>query len=282
MVDIIICSSSDISQKEAKELNLLYAPLQVNMDGNWYYDGVDLSYEEFNSSLETIQSIPTTSQVSPYIFEELYKQVKEEAVVITCSKEISGTYQSAMIARDGYTNIYIVDSTMGSIAERLLIQEACKLRDEGYSAKKIVEKLNQTKENLCLLFVLDTLKFASKGGRLSKTQVTIGNLIKVKPVLAMHSGKIEFVGIARSSKKVGKLLLTYVKEHGGIDFTKAYCCAYSGTDQSIVYKYIENSQIILEEEINNTPIYQTGSVIGSHAGPRAVLFAYSKLPITNK
>lgn len=274
MVDIIICSSSDIEFKEAMELNVMYAPLQVNINGKWYKDGVDLSNQEFNDRLETLETIPTTSQVTPLVFEELYKQVKEEAVVITPSLELSGTYQSAIFAKEGFNNIYVVDSTSGSIGEKILVKRAIELRDQGLSAMDIYKILEEEKKDIRFIGVLDTLKYLSKGGRLSKTQAAIGGLIKIKPVLALESGKIQVLGKARGPKKAGNFLFEYVENSGGIDFDRPIAIGYSGKDKSVVKTYIEGSHILYEGKIETLPIGLTGSVIGTHAGPNAALFAY--------
>ena len=274
MVDIIICSSSDITASEALELNVLFAPLEVNIDGTWYRDGIDLSAKEFNDRLESLETIPTTSQVTPHVFEELYKQVKEEAVVITISKELSGTYQSAIFAKEGFNNIYVVDSTSGSIGEKILVQRALELREQGLSAKEIAEILNVEKKDIRFIGVLDSLKYLSKGGRLSKTQAAIGGLIKIKPVLALESGKIQVLGKARGPKKAGNFLFEYVENSGGIDFDRPLAIGYSGKDKSIVKTYIEGSHILYEGKIDILPVCLTGSVIGTHAGPNAALFAY--------
>ena len=276
MVDIIICSSSDMTPAEAKEKNLLFCPLEVCVGGRWFRDGVDISAEEFNRRLPELSEVPKTSQVPPETFKNVFEGIKDAAVVITVSSNLSGTFQSAKLLAEDFENIFVVDSQSGSVGERIFIERAITLRERGLSAKDLAEALDKEKKAIRLIGVLDTLKFLAKGGRLSRAQAIAGGVLRVKLVLALENGEIRVLGKARGAKKAGNFLFQFVEENGGIDFSRPIAIGYSGDDDSVVRKYIENSRILYEGKKKTLPVSQTGSVIGTHAGPGAALFAYFK------
>ncbi len=263
-----------MSKEEAMERGFHFAPLLVQVEGEWYEDGVTMTKEEFNRGLEGYSSIPTTSQVPPYTFETLYEKVVDEAIVITMSKEVSGTYQSAVIAANHHPKIHIVDCLKASVGERVLIEYADRLIKEGLDCKTIVEKLEDVKDKICLLAILDSLTYVYKGGRLSKTQAILGSLLKVKPILTMEDGKIAALGKSKGVKKACRFIESYVEAHGGIDVSMPYACSYSGVDPSIVDKYFDQCTILTKEELARGAIEQTGAGIGTHAGPNAIFLAY--------
>ena len=161
-VRIIVDSASDLTKERADALNLDYMPLKTIFGETEYLDGVTISHKEFYEKLIECGTIPTTSQVSPHDFEAKFKEVKEAgdtAVVICLSSLLSGTYQSAHIALDGYEDcITLVDSLNVCLGEQILVLYAVKLRDEGLSAKEIAEKLEEKKKDVCVLAVFDTLR----------------------------------------------------------------------------------------------------------------------------
>lgn len=144
---IIIDSASDITKERADALGLDYMPLKTIFGDEEYLDGVTLSHHAFYEKLIESGVFPTTSQVTPHEFEKKYKEIREAgdtAVVITLSSLLSGTYQSAHIALDGYEDcIHLVDSKNLCIGEQNLIMYAVRLRGQGLSAEEIAAKLEE-------------------------------------------------------------------------------------------------------------------------------------------
>ena len=214
-VRIIVDSASDLTKERADALNLDYMPLKTIFGETEYLDGVTISHKEFYEKLIECGTIPTTSQVSPHDFEAKFKEVKEAgdtAVVICLSSLLSGTYQSAHIALDGYEDcITLVDSLNVCLGEQILVLYAVKLRDEGLSAKEIAEKLEEKKKDVCVLAVFDTLEYLKQGGRISKTAAWAGNILSIKPVIAIEKGEVAILGKCSRSKFLSKLLKTFDK-----------------------------------------------------------------------
>ena len=277
-VQIIVDSTADV-MPEIKE-RLKVVPLTVHFGETEYIDGVTIKYKEFYEKLVESDVLPTTSQPNPAAFEQAYKEVVETgdtAVVLTVASKLSGTYQSAMIAAEDYEDkIYIVDTKTVAIASGILAEYALNLVESGMDAKSIAEKLEEEKEKVCLVAMVDTLEYLYKGGRLSKTSAIVGGMLSIKPVLTVKDGEIVVLGKARGSKQGNNLLVTEIKKAGGVDFDKPLLLGYTGLTDVLLQKYITDSERLWKdgtEELRYTPI---GSAIGTHAGPGAVAVAFFK------
>lgn len=242
---------------------------------------MSLSQEEFYKKLIECGTIPTTSQIPPYEFERKFREIKEAgdiAVVITLSSLLSGTYQSAVIALEGYEDcIYLVDSLNVSIGEQNLVKYAVRLRDQGMNAPEIAEELNKVKHNICVLAVFDTLEYLKQGGRISKSAAWAGTMLSIKPVISVVKGEVIVLGKARGSKNGNNLLMENVRVSGGIDFSMPYCLGYSGLDDSLLQKYIKDSAALWEGKTDKLPISTIGSTNGTHAGPGAIAVSFFHL-----
>ncbi len=277
-VRIVVDSASDLTKERADEMQLDYMPLKTFFGETEYLDGVTLSHREFYEKLIECGTIPTTSQISPHDFEEKFKEIKEAgdtAVVICLSSLLSGTYQSAHIALDGYEDcITLVDSLNVCLGEQILILYAVSLREQGLSATQIAEKLEAKKHDVCVLAVFDTLEYLKQGGRISKTAAWAGNILSIKPVIAIEKGEVAILGKARGSKNGNNILIQEVKNNGGIDFTMPYMLGYSGLDDTLLQKYIKDSADLWVSQTSSLPISTIGSTIGTHAGPGAICVSF--------
>ncbi|MGN0403225.1 MAG: DegV family protein [Acetatifactor sp.] len=280
-VRIIVDSACDLTRQQAEELKLDYISLKTIFGEEEYLDGTTISHEEFYQKLIECGTIPTTSQITPYDYEKIFKEIKaagDTAVVITLSSLLSGTYQSAVIAMDGYQDcICLVDSLNVSIGEQNLVQYAVRLRDKGLSAIEIKEELDRVKGNITVLAVFDTLEYLKQGGRISKSAAWAGTILSIKPVISVVRGEVVVLGKARGSKNGNNLLMENVRQSGGIDFTMPYCLGYSGLDDTLLQKYITDSASLWQGKTDKLPISTIGSTIGTHAGPGAIAVSFFHL-----
>lgn len=277
-VRIICDSASDITKEMAQQWDVTVLPITVIFGEETYLDGVTMSHEEFFEKLIETDELPTTSQISPYDYEKVFKEIAEAgdtAVCITLSSKLSGCNQSAHIAVEGYSEqVFIVDSENVCIGEQILVEMAVKLRDEGKTAQEIVEVLNKEKKNIRLIALLDTLEYLKKGGRISSAVALAGTLLSIKPVIAVENGEVTMVGKARGSKNSNNMLINLVEKEGGINFNKPYSLAYSGLSDKLLQKYIVDSERLYEGKVNQLPVCTIGSTIGTHVGPGAIAAAF--------
>ncbi len=278
MVKIIIDSSSDICEKEAEKRGAIMVPMEITIDGKQYLDGVDINAREFFEKLTSCQDLPTTSQINEYRWNEAFESVTkngDEAVVITISSKLSGTYNGAEKAANNYEGkIFVVDSLNACVGERLLFDLAERLVKEGKTASEIADVLNEKKNKIQLLALLGTLKYLKKGGRISPLVAFAGELLGVKPVISVVGGEVKLVGKARGSKNGNNLLNELVKKSGGIDFDMPYAVVYSGLDDSVLQKYIKDNTELWSSNTKEIPEFMIGSTIGTHIGPGAIGVAF--------
>ena len=277
-VKLICDSACDLSQSEAKELDIIVLPLKTNIDGVEYLDGVTLSPQEFYDKLESCKELPTTSQLSPAEFEDVFRPAVEngdEVVVVALSSKLSGTLQSAVIAASELSgSIWIVDSENVTIGQQILLRYAVRLRDMGLTAREIADRLNRVKSRICLLARMDTLEYLVRGGRLSKTAGFAGAILNIKPVISAVDGEIKVLGKARGSRQSDNMLTDFIRKKGGIDFDMPVMLAYSGTDDALLKGYIDNSRALWEGHLDSLPVTMIGSTISTHAGPGAIAVAF--------
>lgn len=276
MIKIITDSTADIDLDYAKELNIDIIPLKVIIDGKEYKDRIDLQPQQFYDLLASSEVLPTTSQPSPQEFLNLYEEAKkagDSVIVMTLSSTISGTYQSANIAKDlaEYDDIYVIDSLATTQMLRLLVLKAVRLRDSGADVKDIVSILEDYKHKIRIVAFVDTLEYLYKGGRLSKTAATAGTLLKFKPIIGLREGNLEMFAKARGTQKATSKIIDLIHEDGEIDFDEPICIGYTGHDDGL-----DKFEQTLRDEFGFGEVLHgfVGPVIGTHAGPGARLIAY--------
>ena len=274
---IIVDSTADLMPEYKERVSVV--PLTVHFGEEEFIDGVTIDHKTFYERLIESDVLPTTSQATPDAFIREFDKVKkagESAVVITLASKFSGTYQSAMIAAEEYENIYIVDSTSAAMGSGILIELAFRLLDEGKSAEEIAHILEEEKKKIVIVALVDTLEYLKKGGRISKAVAFAGGVLNIKPVLSVINGEINMLGKARGSKMGNNLLVEEIERAGGIDFNKPVLLGYSGISDALLLKYIEDSRHIWEGNLEEVRYTTVGSVIGTHAGPGAVVVAFFK------
>ncbi len=276
-VKIIVDSTTDLIPQIKEKVETV--PLTVCFSDEEFIDGVTIDHKMFYEKLIESDVIPTTSQATPASFVPYFDKVKENgdsAVVITLSKKLSGTYNSAVIAAQDYQNIYVVDSGSVAIGAGVLVEYALKLVDSGISAKEIAEILEKEKKHIIIVAMLDTLEYLKKGGRISSAVAFAGGVLNIKPVVSVDDGEIKMLGKARGSKQGNNLLVQEIEKAGGVAFEKPLLLGYTGLTDTLLRKYVQDSKELwshAKAELNCAVI---GSIIGTHVGPGAVAVAFFK------
>ncbi|MCX4352141.1 MAG: DegV family protein [Lachnospiraceae bacterium] len=275
-IKIITDSASDITVSNREDLIIL--PITITFHGTEYQDGINLSHKEFYEKLIESEELPTTSQISPYTFEEAIRRVLadgDEPVIITLSGKLSGTYQNAFVAASEFEEkVYVIDSENVAVGQHALVEYALRLKDEGLDAASIAEELNKSKKRIHTIALLDTLEYLKKGGRISKAAAFTGSVLSIKPVVGVVNGEVAVLGKARGAKHGNNLLIEQIGLCDGIDFEKPFSLGYTGSDDTLIKQYIEYSKSIWEGHTDELPISTIGGTIGTHVGPGAVAVAF--------
>lgn len=275
-VKIVVDSTVDVTDEVKQQLTVV--PLSVHFGDVEYIDGETITHREFYEKLIESDELPTTSQPSPDAFAKVFAGIAEagdKAVVLTISSKLSGTYQSAHIAAMDYPDtIYIVDSKSAAIGAGVLAQRALELAAAGLSGEAIAERLEQEREDICIVAMLDTLEYLKRGGRISKTAAFAGGLLSIKPVITVKDGEIVILGKARGSRQGNNLLVKEIEQAGGVNYDKPVILGYTGINDALLQKYIQDSAFLWEGKLSSLQVTGIGSAIGTHAGPGAIAVAF--------
>lgn len=280
-VRIITDSASDMSASEHPALEVL--PLSITFGNEVYLDGVDIDHTRFYEKLVEGDEMPKTGQVNPYAFSQAIAAAREagdEAVIITVGGKLSGTHQSACtaLAEAPGGDVLVVDSNNVTLGERILVEYALRLVDEGRTAQEIATAVKAARDRVVVMGLLETLEYLVRGGRISAAAGAVGTLLSFKPVVAVQDGLVVQLGKARGSKNGRNLLTQQVEAAGGVDFSMPIALGYTGFSDALLTKYIEDSHALWaghsEDEL---PIHTIGATIGTHVGPGAIAVAFFKL-----
>jgi DegV family protein with EDD domain len=240
-----------------------------------YLDGIEITNEQFYEKLEQSEMLPTTSQVPPEVFADAFKKhldAGDEVVGIFISSEISGTYNSACIAKEMLVSerLFIVDSRSATMSLALLVSEAVKCREKGLSADQIAKHITSLAKKVRFLAAINTLKYLRKGGRVSATTAVIGEVLGMKPIVSMVDGTVQSVAKARgTTAAIEKLLQMILADLPDSRYGVAFC-------HSLAPDLLDKVTERLKEPLKLTDwlTCSISSVIGTYSGKGVVGFAY--------
>ncbi len=273
MIRIITDSTASITKEEGEKLKIDIVPLYVLMANKMYRDRVDFTDEEFYELLEDNQ--PTTSQPNPSDFLDVYnKYPDDEIICITLSEKLSGTYQSANIAKNmcDNKNIYVINSENVSLGLRNLVLIATKMRDENYSSDEIVNKVEELKSRAITLGMADTLENLKRGGRISNIKFIAGRLLNIKPLLIVKDGILQSHSKKARGRQSGVKIIAKSLDEYNYDNSLPVALSYS--------KNIENAKLLSEElkkynvHLKESDFFEVGSVIATHTGENAFIMSF--------
>ena len=278
MIRLIADSSCDLKQAEIIDDFVTILPMTINIDNEEYYDGITISNEEFYQKLPLAKILPHTSQVNSVAFLENFKQAVdngEDILILTISSELSGTVNSARIAKEelGKGNIEIVDSRLVTFAYQALVREAIKLIKQGLSLQELKSKLEELREKVILIAVIGDLTYLIKGGRVSKTQGFIANALSIKPLLTITNGKLDICKKVIGLPKAFNTVADMFNKNYEVDYTLPQYLGHSADLQKL--KDLEKV-LLSKTQIKPECVCELGPTVGTHAGPGCVGIVFFK------
>ena len=277
-IKIITDSSCDLGINFIEENNIELIPLLLNLDGETLKDdlGKSLGYREFYEKLRA-GSMPSTSQINIYTFEEKFKELLDkgyEILYIGLSSALSGTFNSANMARNNIleenpnAKIAVVDSISVSMGLGMLIKKACKMIEEGKMLEDIVQWIEENKNKVIHAILVDDLKHLKRGGRVSASTAAVGSILNIKPLLKLNnSGAVEAAEKVKGKKKALKRLASIVKEKAiNIENEILYIMHGDALEEA---QYLKE-MILQELNFKDVKVEYLGTVIGTHGGPGTI------------
>lgn len=267
-IKIITDSTADLPLHIVEKYDIEVIPLLVTFGEETYKDGIDINLHTLLEKMNGTSEFPGTAQINPQRFLECYKRYLDEGykiVSIHISSKMSGTYQSACVAKEMLetNDIVVIDSLSVTSGLGLLVIKAAKLKEAGLEISQIYDEIMKLIPHVKSSIVFNSLDNLVKGGRLSKTAGIIGNILGIKPILSVHDGEIVVTDKVRGNKKAIRTILDYLDNKG----------IKEGEESMIIQ--VENKDIVdaLREELKQkgrTFIEcEVGCVVGVHSGPNA-------------
>ncbi|MBR2970119.1 MAG: DegV family protein [Clostridia bacterium] len=273
MIRIVVDSSSDVLM--SNDENITVVPLSITIGDKTYLDGVDLNHDIFYELLVSSNIFPKSSQPSPQAFASVFEEAKANQDTVLCillSSGVSGTYQSAMIAKEivDYDNIYVIDSLTGSYGAYLLAQEAQRMIKENKDIHEIVDTINELKKRVMVYLSVDTLEYLYRGGRLDRKSAIIGSIAKVKPLIYVTpEGTIGVAGKAIGTTRIMNAIVDVTRKYEPDLAHRFYTICTLGENN---VEKLENK--IRERGITDINRVHMGPVIGTHVGTEAFGIIY--------
>ena len=277
-IKFMVDSTSDIPKEVAEKYNVSVVGLSMTFEDGTYTDWYELSGKAFYDKLRASKAAVTTSQPPMSAIADEMKAILEqrydEIIFYTISSKGSGTYNCANLAKESVlesypqAKIHIVDTLTYSYFITMALLRGVQLYEEGKSGEKIVEESVQYLKSLDVVFLVDTLTYLERGGRINKATMILGNMLNIKPVLSVRNGIIDTVDKFRGSKNVIRKLIEKAKSFGYNPQNPDFAIVHSDAEE----KANELLTAIREENPNAEPVLfgMLGGAVGAHTGPGVV------------
>ncbi len=275
-IRILTDSSADFNPATTKRRGVEVVSMSIQFGNASFLDGKTITHDVFYKLLQEGKTNPSTAQPTPADFLRIFEEARDagdQVVAVLLSSVLSGTYQSAVIARGmcGYEPIYLVDSLSATAGIQILVNYACKLRDSGLPAADIAGELERLKDRIRIFAVMDTLEYLRRGGRLSGFQAGLGAVTRLKPVITVRKGAVSIAAKAFGLTAAVQQLVKFLDANPVDDAFPSYFL-YSddrGRDELLLPKLKERGA--LPQRLHYCSV---GPTIGSHIGPGALGMAY--------
>lgn len=270
-IKIVTDSTSYISKEYAKVENITVVPLNYIFGEETYKEGFLGEFDEFFQKLESTKLFPTTSQPSAGEFVDAFEsglKDNDEIVAILLSSKLSGTYSSAMLAKNILEgkSITIIDTETSASNLRYLVEDAVEMVKEGKTPEEIKDFINSKKANMEVYLTADTLEYLSRGGRLSTLQSKVGNLLNIKPIIQLKDGELSLLEKSRGKKKALAGIIEKIPENVQ---KISICYTLNKAEAMEIQKNVKNKFPKALVTIDGL-----GPVIGAHLGPKAIGFCF--------
>ena len=271
MVKIICDSTGEIPEEIRKQYDITIVPLNVLFGTDSYQDGVNITPAQFYKMLVEGKVHPTTSQPAPGLFAEAYQKLgkeTDEILVLTISAGISGTYESAMQAKqlvDSKLKIEVIDSRWTCAGLLLPTLKAARAAEKGMKLAEITKMVKDILPKIRVYMIFDTLEYLRKGGRIGLAKAWLGGILKLNPVLTLKDGVIHPVAQARGRAKAVDMLVDLIKKTGNPEEIIVEDATTPDELEDLIKRI---SSAIPKAKIIRTKV---GPVIGVHAGPRIMV-----------
>lgn len=267
-VKIVTDSTADLPASLRSEYNIAVMPLKVIFKDEIYREGVDITTPEFFEKLAKAEQLPTTSQPSPAEFQDLYEELTADGsavISIHISAKMSGTYQSAMLAKKNLPDrdIRVIDSGHVTISLGLGVLAAARAAKAGGSADEVEALAYEIYKKVKIYFIVDTFENLQKGGRIGKATALLGTLLNIKPILTVEDGLVAPFEKVRGKSKAVERLVALVEEYHQRQPIEIIAFMHAGSPPDAVDLH---GRVLSKVKPKEVILSEIGAVVGTHSG----------------
>lgn len=274
MLQIMTDSASDLPVELLRKYNVHVVPLTVKIGGQEYREGVDITAQQFQRKMLNNSELPVTSQPSPALFSEAFQELskKGEVLCLTLSSKLSGTFQSANLAKNiTGLKVEIFDTLAGSLGQGLQILKAAELVATGFTLQEIIEKLSVYRREMNILILLDTLENIVKGGRLSRFQGSLAKILDIKVLLQGVDGAVELLEKIRGKKKFLQRVIEIIGAKSNDLSNRVFGITHVDNEQDAQFL---QATIMEKFKPKGVIVNHMGSTMGTYAGKGGIIIAF--------
>ncbi|PWH17240.1 MAG: hypothetical protein DDG59_08360 [Anaerolineae bacterium] len=276
MIQIITDTTAVLSKEDIKKYNLIVIPQIIHIDEETYLEGLEIDVPKFLEKLKTAKNLPKTAAPPPELFAKEFARLKDNQTTILCihpSAEVSGTVRSATIAAQNFSDldIRIIDTRLIASPLATLVLLAAQWAQEGVEADEIVCRIHEMIPRCQVFFMVDTLEYLAKGGRIGGASALLGSVLQIKPILTFKDGRVEAFEKERTYKRAFERMIQITEER--IEKGKeSYLSIMHAGAQDQAQELADRLSSKLS--ISNIPIYEMPPAIITHAGPGILGIAF--------
>jgi fatty acid kinase fatty acid binding subunit len=276
MINIITDTTSGLPLEISERYQIPVIPQIINFDNQSYYEGIDLNNQSFMKMLKASKALPKTAAPPPELFIQEFNKLIPFGGTIFCihpSAELSGTVRSALMASQEFpdADIRIIDTRSVGSPIATLVQLAAEWALMGEDADSIEQKIRRMIPSNRIYFLVDTLEYLAKGGRIGGATALLGSVLKIKPILALSNGRVEQFEKARTQKHAANRLIQLVKSQAATN-GEAYISVMHAAIPELAQDFANT--LCSEFGLNSVPILDVPPAIVVHGGPGILAVAF--------
>ncbi len=272
---IVIDDAGDVPVELVKDLDIVVVPINITFGTEEYLTGISLDHADFYAKVKEVgaHNFPKSSQPTPFQFAEYYREImssgEQEILTITVGKKLSGTYESAEAAALELSDLgtfHLFDSAGGSAAQGYMAIEAARMARAGKKIDEIMKRLEEMRANQCVVFLVDSLEYAVKGGRVGSLQSTMASLLRIKPIMQVEDGLIVEAGRVRTYSKALDYIVDFAVQRVGEQPIKLAIIHAGSPDGATRLQELAEARLNYTEEF----IADMGISVAINLGPGAL------------
>lgn len=276
MIQIITDTTAVLSKEDIERYGLIVIPQVIHIDEETYLEGIEIDVPQFLAKLKTAKNLPKTAAPPPELFTKEFARFTDQNTTILCihpSSEVSGTVRSATVAAQDFPHldIRVIDTRLIASPLATLVLLAAQWAQEGIPADEIVSRIHEMIPRCHVFFMVDTLEYLAKGGRIGGAAALLGSVLQIKPILTFKDGRVEPYEKERTYRRAFERMIEITVER--IDKEKE-------TYLSVMHAGVEEQARLLAQRLStqlsipNIPIYEMPPAIITHGGPGILGIAF--------